>query len=416
MALGVVLMDLLLSGDNAIVIALACRGLRPALQPKALLLGVIGALLTRMVFTSCANLLMQLPLLKLIGGLTLLKIAIDLIVKNHNPRRVHLPSSETHDLWAAAKTIVLADIVMSLDNVLALSAVTQNNWQMLLIGLLLSLPMLMFGSVYVSRLLDAFPNFLWLGAAILGGVAGRLIADEAALEGVFGGPSSVANLVFPVLCAAFVVLMSRAIAANAQKLQGRPRPLALFDILWPRESAHVAQDKGQDPEEATATATAVAPAPVVTGIDSAVSGAGAVSATAPMAKPRPSLPPAAAAGEHRVFIALGVFMLLCLGMGFYLMTAYQPAEVTVSNVAFTYQCNRPSVTITLSPDAKLVRMVASSASVEAPLVNHQILWQDYAQASRQLAFAPPTQIALLANTKIVVDGGAYNNADCFLQK
>ena len=367
-----------------------------------------------MVFTSCANLLMQLPLLKLIGGLTLLKIAIDLIVKNHSPRRVHLPSSQTHDLWAAAKTIVLADIVMSLDNVLALSAVTQNNWLMLLIGLLLSLPMLMFGSVYVSRLLDAFPNFLWLGAAILGGVAGKLIADEAALEGVFGGPSSVANLVFPALCATFVVLMSRAIAANAKKLQGRPRPVALFDILWPRESAHASQDKGKDPEEATATA--VAPAPAVTGIDSAVSGAGAVSATAPMAKPRPPLPPAAAAGEHRVFIALGVFMMLCLGLGFYLMTAYQPAEVVVSNVAFTYQCNRPSVTIALSPDAKLVHLSTSSASVEAPLVNHQIQWQDFAQASRQLAFAPPTQIVLLANTKIVVDGGAYNNADCFLQK
>ena len=135
-----------------------------------------------------------------------------------------------------------------------------------------------------------------------------------------------------------------------------------------------------------------------------------------MAKPRPPLPPAAAAGEHRVFIALGVFMMLCLGLGFYLMTAYQPAEVVVSNVAFTYQCNRPSVTIALSPDAKLVHLSTSSASVEAPLVNHQIQWQDFAQASRQLAFAPPTQIVLLANTKIVVDGGAYNNADCFLQK
>ena len=412
MALGVVLMDLLLSGDNAIVIALACRGLRPALRPKALLLGVIGALLTRMVFTSCANLLMQLPLLKLIGGLTLLKIAIDLIVKNHNPRKVHLPSSQTHDLWAAARTIVLADIVMSLDNVLALSAVTQNNWLMLLIGLLLSLPMLMFGSVYVSRLLDAFPNFLWLGAAILGGVAGKLIADEAALEGVFGGPSSVANLVFPALCATFVVLMSRAIAANAQKLQGQPRPVALFDIFWPRDSANIALDKGDNRKGATS----LAPAPAVSAIDSSASGAGAVSATPAIAKPRPPLPPAAAAGEHRVFIALGVFMMLCLGLGFYLMTAYQPAEVVVSNVAFTYQCNRPSVTIALSPDAKLVHLSTSSASVEAPLVNHQILWQDFAQASRQLAFAPPTQIVLLANTKIVVDGGAYNNADCFLQK
>jgi YjbE family integral membrane protein len=407
MALGVVLMDLLLSGDNAIVIALACRGLRPALRPRALILGVVGALLTRMVFTSCANLLMQLPLLKFIGGVTLLKISLDLVVNNHGVRRVELVASDSHDLWAAAKTIVLADIVMSLDNVLALSAVTQNNWQMLLLGLLLSLPMLMFSSVYVSRLLDTFPNFLWLGAAILGGVAGRLMADEQALEGVFGGSSSVTNLLLPLVCAAFVVLMSRVISTNRQHMQDEARPVALFDIFWPRELVNEQQENHRLPKAAKEAVR----------LDIAASNLELLAPTpSQQAEPRAALPVPAASAEHRIFIALGIFMAICLGVGFYLMTAYQPSEVVASGAALNYQCNRPSLAIALSPDAKLVHLSTADGSVDVPLVNHKIMWQDYEQAKAQLGFAPPLQIALLTNTKMVVDGGVYSNADCYLTK
>lgn len=184
-ALGVLLVDVLLSGDNALIIALVCRTLSPEHRRNALWLGVAGALLARLVLTAFATLVMHVPFIKLIGSLLLLKISIDLIVENSlqaSPKHV-LEHSSAQGIWAAARTIVVADMVMSLDNVLALSAVTQNNWSMLITGLLLSIPVLMFGSVYVGRLLDAFPQFLLLGGAILGGVSGSLMVDDPILVG-----------------------------------------------------------------------------------------------------------------------------------------------------------------------------------------------------------------------------------------
>ena len=158
-ALGVLLVDILLSGDNAIVIALVCRSLSPAHRTKALWLGVLGAFGARLVLTTVASMAMNLPLIKLIGGLLLLKISIDLIVDNaaQDGLPIDPEGSTAEDIFAAARTIILADIVMSLDNVVALSAVTQNNFQMLMAGLLLSIPILMFGSLYIARLLDVFP-------------------------------------------------------------------------------------------------------------------------------------------------------------------------------------------------------------------------------------------------------------------
>ncbi len=151
-ALGVLLVDILLSGDNAIVIALVCRRLSKEHRTKALWMGVLGAFVARLVLTSCATLAMHLPLVKLIGGLLLLKISIELIVDNAGQDSSGAKSdhSGANDIYSAARTIILADIVMSLDNVLALSAITQNNWQMLAAGLLLSIPILMFGSLYLS--------------------------------------------------------------------------------------------------------------------------------------------------------------------------------------------------------------------------------------------------------------------------
>jgi YjbE family integral membrane protein len=117
---GVLLVDILLSGDNAIVIAMVCRTLSKEHRTKALWLGVIGAFLARLVLTSCATLAMHLPLIKLIGGLLLLKISIELIVDNahQGPNSPQPQHSSANDIFYAARTIVLADVVMSLDNVL----------------------------------------------------------------------------------------------------------------------------------------------------------------------------------------------------------------------------------------------------------------------------------------------------------
>ena len=190
-ALGVLLVDILLSGDNAIVIALVCRSLSKEHRIKALWLGVLGAFLARLVLTSFAALTMNLPLIKLLGGLMLLKISIELIVDNAKNERLpeDLQHSSPSDLYAAAKTIVIADIVMSLDNVLALSAITQNNFQVLTVGLLISMPILMFGSFYISRLLDVFPYLPWVGGAILGAVSGALIIDDPIFGNAFANAS-----------------------------------------------------------------------------------------------------------------------------------------------------------------------------------------------------------------------------------
>ncbi len=423
--LGVLLVDILLSGDNAIVIALVCRSLSKAHRTKALWLGIAGAFVARLVLTGVATLAMNLPLIKLIGGLLLLKISIDLVVDNaaQDGLPIDPEDSSAEDVFAAARTIVLADIVMSLDNVVALSAISQNNLQMLIAGLLLSIPILMFGSLYIVRLLDLFPWLVWAGGALLGGVSGALIIDDPIFDGALNGASSLANLFVPLLAAVFVLQMGRVMGRNARHMVGLAKPRRLVDILWqsaPARPAVPAQEALKDHAAATATATATATEaatkPVLASSVQLAPAAASSGAAAVVAVPavKSSVKPAtpaksAAGGEHRVVMALGLFMLLTGGAIYYMLNVYQPP---VPDTFFTYFCKEPALSISFRPSARQIRFATPKGVVLTTVIEDRIVWDDYREAAARLSIAPPVKILMVDAAKLVVNGGAFDNSSC----
>lgn len=173
----IIVIDLLLSGDNAVVIALACRNLPKAQRRKGILFGVGGAIGLRIVLTFFAVNLLALPYLKLIGAVLLLWIGIKLIL----PEEEHGADSIKADtrLFGAVKTIIIADFVMSLDNVLGVAAAAKGNVSLLVFGLLISIPLIAWSSQLVLKLIDRFPFIIYAGGALLGYVAGEMLVGEA---------------------------------------------------------------------------------------------------------------------------------------------------------------------------------------------------------------------------------------------
>jgi YjbE family integral membrane protein len=170
--------DLLLSGDNAVIIAMACRGLPEHRRRWGIVLGAGAAVLLRIAFVGVVAELMLLPYLKLIGGIALVIIAAKLIVPDE-PDRDQVQAAA--HLWRAVAIIVIADLVMSLDNVIAIAAIAQGNLLLLIIGLAVSIPLIMAGAVLITVLLDRFPILIWAGSALLGWVAGSVMATDPAV-------------------------------------------------------------------------------------------------------------------------------------------------------------------------------------------------------------------------------------------
>jgi YjbE family integral membrane protein len=184
--LAIVLIDLVLAGDNAIVIALAARNLPPALQKKAIVWGTVGAIAVRSVMTLGVVWLLQVPGLMLVGGLGLLWIAYKLIADTGHGDD-HGPAATS--FWGAMKTIVVADALMGVDNVLGVAGAAHGSWDLVIIGLLVSVPIVVFGSSVVLKLVERFPFIIQAGAAVLAFTAAKMIVGEPWLDGVFDVPS-----------------------------------------------------------------------------------------------------------------------------------------------------------------------------------------------------------------------------------
>lgn len=206
----IIMIDLLLSGDNAVVIALACRNLPEAQRRKGILYGVGGAIGLRVVLTFFAVGLLALPYLKLVGALLLLWIGIKLILPEDDAHAEGNIKAEAH-LWGAVKTIIVADFVMSLDNVLGVAAAAHGNVWLLVFGLLVSIPMIAWSSQLVLKLIDRYPWIIYAGGALLGYVAGEMLVTEAALKPVVDIWHALHGLV-PILGAVFVLAVGRWLA------------------------------------------------------------------------------------------------------------------------------------------------------------------------------------------------------------
>ncbi len=179
-ALGtIVLIDLVLAGDNAIVIALAAKNLPPELQKKAILWGTVGAIVVRSAMTLVVVYLLTIPGLLLIGGLALLYIAIQLL-KPEGDDEHNGPATTT--FFGAMKTIIIADAVMGLDNVLAVAGAAHGNFLLVVLGLLISIPIVVWGSQLVLKLINKYPIIMYLGAAVLAVTAAAMIMKEPILQ------------------------------------------------------------------------------------------------------------------------------------------------------------------------------------------------------------------------------------------
>lgn len=180
----IIWINILLSGDNAVVIAMACRSLSEKQRMWGMVLGAGVAVLLRILFTGIVTTLMNMPFLKAIGAVALLYIAIDLIKPKSEDGDDHVAGADT--LFRAMMTIAVADVVMSLDNVVAIAAVAKGSWLLLLIGLGISIPMIVAGSAIIMAMLDRFPLLVWAGAALLGWIAGDLFLNDVGVMSQIG--------------------------------------------------------------------------------------------------------------------------------------------------------------------------------------------------------------------------------------
>jgi len=201
----ILLIDLVLSSDNAVLIGMACRGLAPQQRRRAVLYGTLGAVLLRIGLTGMATWMLEIPLLKAAGGILLLWIAARLMLDE---------AAESSDVTSgkntvqAIKTIILADFVMSLDNVLAVGGAARGELLLVLFGLGLSIPLLMWGSTLVARLIDRYPLLLLIGTAVLAYTAFSMLAEDPAFRYyVQGLPYH--RLLVPLTSVLFIILLGR---------------------------------------------------------------------------------------------------------------------------------------------------------------------------------------------------------------
>ena len=180
----IIMIDILLGGDNAVVIALACRGLPPAQRTKGIIWGTVGAIILRVILIALALALLQVPYLKLVGALLLIWIGVKLIAPEDEGGHGDIQSSDR--LWAAVKTVIVADLVMSVDNVIAIAGAAQgageqHQMALVIFGLLVSIPIIVWGSQLVLKLMDRFPIIITLGGMLLGWIAGTMAHSDPAL-------------------------------------------------------------------------------------------------------------------------------------------------------------------------------------------------------------------------------------------
>ncbi len=201
--------NILLSGDNAVVIALACRSLPAQRRRWGIFFGSAVAIVLRIVFAFMVTWLMAVPYLQAVGGALLIWIAVSLTNGDNGGRDVKAHAS----LWHAVATIAVADAAMSLDNVVAIAAVSQGDHWLFIIGLILSIPLIVVGATLISNLLSKYPLIIWAGAALLGWVAGKMIAADPGLA-AFGVPN-------PEMSAAIGALLVVVIGWRLKRQSGR---------------------------------------------------------------------------------------------------------------------------------------------------------------------------------------------------
>jgi len=217
----IILIDILLGGDNAVVIALACRNLAPKQRMQGILWGTAGAIILRVVLIAFALTLLAIPFLKIVGAVLLLWIGIKLLIPEDDG---HGNIKGSTSIASAVKTIIVADFVMSLDNVIAIAGAAQNAHDghqigLVAFGLIVSVPIIIWGSTLVLKLIDRYPLVVTFGAGLLGWIAGGMFITDVVVVNQFGEQPSTVKIAAEVIGALLVILVGRWLASrkNASK-------------------------------------------------------------------------------------------------------------------------------------------------------------------------------------------------------
>jgi YjbE family integral membrane protein len=201
----IIMINIVLSGDNAVVIALASRSLPPRQQKQAILFGSFGAIVLRILLTFVAVYLLSQPYLKIIGAVLLFWIGVKMLIPEDD--EAELDSSE--HLWSAIKTIIIADLVMSLDNVLGVAAAAKGSLILLVLGLAISIPLIIYGSTLLLKLMQRWPIIITAGGGVLGWVAGEMMVTDPVISGWVDTEAHWLHTAAPIFGALFVVGMGK---------------------------------------------------------------------------------------------------------------------------------------------------------------------------------------------------------------
>jgi YjbE family integral membrane protein len=201
-ALQIIYINILLSGDNAVVIALACRDLPTRQRRWGVIWGAAGAIVLRIILTIFAVRLLELPWLKVVGGVLLLWIGVKLIADDEDDDKTVKGSDR---LWSAVRTVIIADLVMSVDNVLGVAAAAKGSVPLLVFGLLVSIPLVIAGSQIILKLIERFPMIILAGGGLLGWIAGKMLVEDVALAPWIDVNAAWLEWVGPIAGVAFVL-------------------------------------------------------------------------------------------------------------------------------------------------------------------------------------------------------------------
>lgn len=215
----IIVINILLSGDNAVVIALACRNLPPHQRRWGVVWGAGGAILLRIVLTFFAISLLDLPWLKIVGGLLLLWIGVKLIADDGGEGHQVTASNQ---LFSAVRTIVVADLVMSLDNVIGVAAAAKGSLVLLVFGLVVSIPLVIVGSQLIMKAIERFPLLVMAGGGLLGYVAGEMAVTDNAVSGWIEAHAHWLHWALPVGCILLVIGVARIVQMRAAARAGGP--------------------------------------------------------------------------------------------------------------------------------------------------------------------------------------------------
>jgi len=233
----IIWVNIILSGDNAVVIALAARSLPPHRQKKAVLWGAGAVVVMRIILTIIAVELLKLPFLKIIGGLLLLWIAVKLLMPEDGGEDIE----GSDNLMQAIKTILIADLVMSLDNVIAVAAAAKGSVLLLVLGLAISIPLVVFGATLLMTLMERYPIIITIGAAILGWVAGEMLITDPVLVDWISTEMRWIHVRLPevtwaeIAGAALVVVLGKWLAARAEREKSKVVDLAAEEQHAPKQ-------------------------------------------------------------------------------------------------------------------------------------------------------------------------------------